>query len=105
VERSPAPATREWRRANIIQILGEASLDLRQRLGVGIEMVDAYPALAEHQRTAIAPPGNLGNEVGWRGQLDVYSQPLLQRRKLAQQIVAFGLEAHIDVERRVAPSL
>jgi hypothetical protein len=67
--------------------------------------MDIDSAIPEHQRATLAPAGKLGDEVRQRGQLDVYSQALLQSRKLAQQLIGLGLEAQVNIDHRLTPTL
>jgi hypothetical protein len=60
--------------------------------------------LLEDIRAALAPTGQLGDEVGWRHQLDVDVEIVLDTRDPAQQFVVFGLEPKVDVDSRGAPA-
>jgi hypothetical protein len=48
---------------HIIKILCEAALDLGQRLGVGIEMMDVDVSVTEDERAALAPTRQRWDEV------------------------------------------
>jgi hypothetical protein len=50
-------------RPDILPILVEAALQLRQCLGVEVEVSDRQPTFLRHEPASIAPAGKLGQEV------------------------------------------
>src|SRR5271167_4969601 len=91
--------------AHILEVQVEAPLDLGERLGVEVEVVDADIALLKDERAALAPARQLRDEIGRRSQLDVDFKPLLQCRKLAEQLVDVWLEPQVYIHRRASPTL
>ena len=73
-------------------VVGEPTLDLRQRLRARVEVMHVDVALLEEQRAPLTPPGQLGNEIKRRGELDVDLQPLLERHELAQHCIGLRLQ-------------
>lgn len=69
--------------SHVVEILTEAALDLGERLGVEVEVMNRDVALPEDERTTVTPARQLWNEVRWRGQLYVQAEVILQRWKRA----------------------
>jgi hypothetical protein len=62
-------------------------------------IADLDISLLEDQRTALLPSGELWDEVGGRGELDVDAKAVLDRGQMPQQHVCIGVEADIDIDR------
>src|SRR5439155_14279145 len=84
--------TRREERPNVVEVLRVCPLDLRERLGVRIEMEEAEATVARHEETSVAPTRRQRDEVRRRDELDVHAQIVLQSRDGTARGVALGLE-------------
>ena len=81
-----------------------ASLELRQRLRVGIEVTKGEPLQALDERASLLPALGERNEVPRGGELDVDLQLVLEAGNRSQDGVLFGNELQVDVDRRRPPA-
>src|SRR6266700_572218 len=91
-------------RLDVAQVLGVAALELGQRLGVRIEVVDREASLRGFEDAAALPVGGHRDEVGGGGQLDVDLELFLQTLDRPQQRLGLGGEQDIHVDRRGPPA-
>jgi hypothetical protein len=63
-----------------LKILVVTALDLGQRLGNSVEVVNRDPALPAYQRASVLPSCGKRNEIGRCGELDVEVELLLEPR-------------------------
>jgi len=91
-------------RANVITVLCVVTLELRESLGVGIEVgEDEHPSSLGGQ-APLLPAGGQWNEVVGRSELDVDLEFVLEARDGAQDGVLVGNEFQVDVDRRSPPA-
>ncbi len=73
-----------------------AALELRERLGIEVVVIEGNFPLADDEPAAVPPSGELGNEVRGRGELDVHRELFFQARDGPIENVIF--RNHLDVE-------
>jgi hypothetical protein len=86
------------------EILTMAPFDFGERLSVEIEMVKRDASRPADERAAILPARAHGNEVVWRGELQIELQTLLERRQRPEEPVAIGHDLQVDVDSAGPPA-
>lgn len=71
---------------DVFKILHEATLDLRKRLGIEVEVTDLDIGVLEHKRAALSPARKPWYEVRRGDQLNVDSESVLQLRQFAPPV-------------------
>ena len=79
------------------------TLELREHLGVRIEVLERERAFSGDADAPRLPLAREWDEIARRGQLDVDAQLALDQRQRLQQLVLLGLQRDVDVDRRRAP--
>src|SRR4051794_23131764 len=81
-----------------------STLDLRQRLRIEVVVKDRQPTVGADERRPLAPPGQLGDEVMRRRELDVHPELVLQVRDRAQERSRVGYQLEVDVDGARTPA-
>ena len=90
--------------ADILQIVFVGSLELPEGLRVGIDVVEAQPALAGDEHAPSLPARGNGDEVIGRRELDVDVDLLLDVLDRPQEVIGLPDEPDVYIDRRAAPA-
>jgi hypothetical protein len=89
---------------DVAAIAGVVTLELRERLRVGVEVAERKPLTAVDERASFLPSARKRDEVARERELDVDLQLVLEPRDRSQDRVLIGYELEVDVDRRCAPA-